>query len=333
MKLGTLYTTRIGILKLFPAHKEKAHITPNSLFAKPGTTKTKSLTNSHNVNNMKTHSSITGIRSRLGELKSEDQSIAFVPTMGYFHEGHLSLFRAARERADIVVASIYVNPTQFGPDEDFDDYPRDMERDLELAEQEGVSEVFTPSDEIMYPSEHKLSIQIDQLADHLCGASRDGHFEGVLLVVNKLFNIIEPDVAVFGQKDIQQFVLIQRMVEEFNHNIELIRAPIARANDGLALSSRNTYLTEQERVVAPGLYRCLKYLKKQIEDGVSNILLILNHQKAELEQKGFDVDYLSVVNYNDLFPVENVEEGKTYIIAVAAYLGETRLIDNMIVKF
>jgi len=281
---------------------------------------------------METHSSITDIRKRLGELKSDGRSVAFVPTMGYFHEGHLSLFRAACEKADVVVASIYVNPTQFGPGEDFEDYPRDMERDLELAEQEGVSVVFTPSDEIMYPSEHKLSIQIDQLADHLCGASRDGHFEGVLLVVNKLFNIIEPDVAVFGQKDIQQFVIIQRMVEEFNHDIELVRVPIARANDGLALSSRNTYLSEQERVVAPGIYRCLKYIKKQIKDGASNISLILDHQKAELEQKGFDVDYLSVVNYNDLSAVNNIENGKTYIIAAAAYLGSTRLIDNMIVE-
>lgn len=281
---------------------------------------------------METHSSIKDIRNSVGERKSQGQSVAFVPTMGFFHEGHLSLFREARKKADEVVASIYVNPTQFGPDEDFEDYPRNKERDLELAEQEGVSVVFTPSDDIMYPSEHKLSIQIDQLADHLCGASRSNHFEGVLLVVNKLFNIIEPDVAVFGQKDIQQFVIIQRMVDEFNHNIELVRAPIARANDGLALSSRNTYLTEQERVIAPGIYRCLKYLKKQIEDGASNLSLILNHQKAELEQKGFEVEYLSVVNYNDLYPVNNIEKGKTYIIAAAAYLGNTRLIDNMIVE-
>jgi len=281
---------------------------------------------------MQKTSSIAEIREIVEEFKSKGLSVAFVPTMGFLHEGHLSLFRLAHEYSDVVVASIYVNPTQFGPDEDYEEYPRDLERDLKLCDEENVSAIFTPVDSDIYPGTSYFSIQIEKLNNYLCGATRKNHFEGVALIVNKLFNIITPDVAVFGQKDIQQFVILEHMVREFNHNIRLIKAPIKRANDGLALSSRNTYLSDNQRKIAPGLYRSLKYIKKQVIDKPDNVELLLEHQKSELEQKGFEIDYLSVVNYEDLSPVTTIEDNSVLIIAGAVYLGDTRLIDNIIVE-
>jgi pantoate--beta-alanine ligase len=257
---------------------------------------------------MKQVSTISDIRSSLAELRAAGKTIAFVPTMGALHEGHLSLMRLAKEKASEVVVSIYVNPTQFGPNEDFDSYPRQMETDLKACEDEGVSVVFTPNDQIMYGSGKRyFGLTIDELNKHMDGGSRSGFFEGIALVVNKFFNIIEPDIAVFGQKDIQQFQILSRMVEEFNHDIELVAAPIARANDGLALSSRNAYLSDRERKIAPGLYRALQYVGKQIRDGVHKPKLLLKHQQDE-----------------------KLEPGETYILAGAAYLGKTRLIDNII---
>lgn len=258
--------------------------------------------------------------------------MGFVPTMGALHEGHLSLMRLALEKADKVVTSIYVNPTQFGPGEDYEQYPRDLDADLKRCEEEGVAAVFSPPDEVMYPGDTKLSIEIEELTEHMCGAKRPGHFEGVLQIVNKLFNIVQPDVAAFGQKDIQQFVLIDRMVKEFNHDVELIRGPIQRANDGLALSSRNAYLNDEERAIAPGLYRSLRYLKQQIENGVMQPKLMIQHQQDELEAKGFEIDYLDVFAYETLKPIDELSKGNNYIVAGAVYLGETRLIDNLIIE-
>ena len=281
---------------------------------------------------MKATKTIEEIRQKVASLRSEGKSIGFVPTMGALHEGHLHLIRMARERSDAVVVSIYVNPEQFGPNEDFDQYPRQMENDLEKCEDEGVAAVFSPSDKIMYPSRKYLSIEIDELNRHMDGGSRPGFFEGIVLVVNKLFNIIDPDVAVFGQKDIQQFRILQCMVQEFNHRVELVMGPIVRADDGLALSSRNAYLTKEERRVAPGLFRSLSYLKKQIENGAQNLELMLKHQKAELEAKEFKIDYLDVFSFDQMAPVSTVEPGHKYILAGAVYLSETRLIDNMILE-
>ncbi|HBX66761.1 MAG: pantoate--beta-alanine ligase [Balneola sp.] len=280
---------------------------------------------------MKQIASINEIREAVAGLRADGKTIAFVPTMGALHEGHLSLIRLAKENADEVVVSIYVNPEQFGPNEDFESYPRQMEEDLKACEKEGVAAVFTPNDEIMYGSDKKyLSIKIDTLNEHMDGVSRPGFFEGIVLVVNKLFNIIKPDFAVFGQKDIQQFQILSQMVEEFNHNIKLIAGPIARANDGLALSSRNAYLSDQERKIAPSLYRALQYVEKQIRDGVDEPSLLLKHQQDELEAKGFKNDYLNVFSQKEMHPVEKLEPGKTYILAGAVYLGKTRLIDNII---
>jgi len=228
------------------------------------------------------------------------------------------------------VVSIFVNPEQFGPDEDFDSYPRELEEDLEKCRQQDVAVVFAPERSEVYDDENKLTISINSLNDHMCGASRPGFFEGVLLVVNKLFNIINPDVAVFGQKDIQQFQIISRMVQEFNHNIDLVMAPIIRANDGLALSSRNAYLSNDERTTAPGLYRALKYLEKQMSGGVTTPKLLLDHQKSELEAKGFKIDYLDVFSLKTLQPVNTLQNNQKYIIAGAVWLGKTRLIDNIL---
>ncbi|MEX0721089.1 MAG: pantoate--beta-alanine ligase [Balneolaceae bacterium] len=280
---------------------------------------------------MKQIKPINKIRAEIQQLRGQDKTIAFVPTMGAFHEGHISLIRLAKKHADEVVVSIYVNPEQFGPNEDFDNYPRQLEDDLKACKDEGVSLVFTPDDEVMYGyGERFLSIKIDSLNRHMDGGSRPGFFEGIVLVVNKFFNIIEPDVAVFGQKDIQQFMILSQMVKEFNHKVKLVLAPIMRANDGLALSSRNLYLSKKERELAPGLYRALKYVEKQILNGVHEPKLLLKHQQEELEAKGFKNDYFNVFSMERIEPVEKLETGKKYILAGAVYLGKTRLIDNII---
>jgi len=282
---------------------------------------------------MDTFSTISAIRSKVAEHKQAQQRVALVPTMGALHEGHLSLFKLAAKKADIVLASIYVNPTQFAPGEDFEEYPRDLERDLELCQKEGIAAVFTPSDETMYPGNIQfLSFNITGLNDHLCGARRPGHFEGVLLVVSKLFNIIQPDVAVFGQKDIQQFIILEHLVTQLHFPVNMVRGPVIRDKDGLALSSRNAYLNDKQRALAPALYRCLKYVEQQIINGAVNISLLTGHQKAELEQKGLEVEYLSVVKYNTLKPVDTIESTGKYVIAGAVYAGATRLIDNIIVE-
>jgi pantoate--beta-alanine ligase len=281
---------------------------------------------------MKAIKSIDVIREEVQALKKEGKTVAFVPTMGAIHEGHLSLFRLARKQADEVVVSIYVNPEQFGPDEDFEEYPRQLENDIKKCEEEDIAIVFAPSDEIIYPGEQYLRIEIDELNKYMDGRSRPGFFEGILLVVNKLFNIIEPDIAVFGQKDIQQFRILQQMIKEFNHDVELEMGPIKRANDGLALSSRNAYLDDEQRKLAPGLYRSLRYIAKQINEGAKNVELLLEHQKNELEAKGFEIDYLNVFSFEKMVPVTDLESGRKYILAGAVYLGETRLIDNLIIE-
>lgn len=276
--------------------------------------------------------SINQVRAAVQSLKSEGKRVGFVPTMGALHKGHLSLIRKAREKSDAVVVSIFVNPEQFGPNEDFDSYPRELEEDLEKCKAEGVDVVFAPNRDDIYDKKKYIRVEIDELNRYMCGGSRPGFFEGILLIVNKLFNIVGPDVAVFGQKDIQQFQIISQMVREFNHNIELMMAPIERANDGLALSSRNKYLSDEEREIAPGLYRALTYIEKQIAGGVNTPALLLQHQESELEAKGFKIDYLNVFDKKTLQPVETLSHGKEYILAGAAWLGKTRLIDNLLIE-
>jgi pantoate--beta-alanine ligase len=274
---------------------------------------------------------INEIREQVNLLKKQGKTVAFVPTMGALHQGHRSLIRLAKAHADEVVVSIYVNPEQFGPNEDFEDYPRQLEDDIKACEDEGCNVVFTPDDEIMYGSGKKyLSIQIRELNKYMDGGSRPGFFEGIALVVNKLFNIIEPDFAVFGQKDIQQVQIIKQMVKEFNHNVEIVMAPIKRADDGLALSSRNAYLTHEQRMIAPYLYSSLKRVEEKIRNGLLEPETVLGQQQEELKAKGFKNDYLNVFSFDVMAPVRKLEPGNTYILAGAAYLGKTRLIDNLI---
>ena len=278
------------------------------------------------------HQTIDDVRSEIDLHKQNGKRVGFVATMGALHAGHISLIEQAKEKSDVVVVSIFVNPTQFGPNEDYDSYPRQLEADIEECEKAGVDIVFSPDRSVMYEEKTYLSIGIDQLNDHMCGGSRPGFFEGILLVVNKLFNIISPDVAVFGQKDIQQVQIIKQMVKEFNHGVEIISAPIVRANDGLALSSRNAYLDDEQRTTAPGLYRALRYVEQQVTSGVDQPKLLLKHQKSELEAKGFKIDYLNLFSAKTLQPAETLRKGEQYIIAGAAYLGKTRLIDNILIE-
>jgi pantoate--beta-alanine ligase len=275
---------------------------------------------------------IEEIRSEISKIKSEGKRVGFVPTMGALHEGHVSLIKHAKEKSDVVVVSVFVNPEQFGPNEDFDTYPRELDEDLKKCENEGVSVVFTPDRNELYDEPKYLKIKVEHLNTHMCGASRPGFFEGVLLVVNKLFNIVNPDVALFGQKDIQQFQIITQMVKEFNHGVELVMVPISRANDGLALSSRNAYLNPEERRTAPGLYRTLQYIEKQISEGVDRPALLIEHQMSELEAKGFKIDYLNTFSFKTLQPVKTLKKNSQYIVAGAVWLGKTRLIDNIIIE-
>lgn len=280
---------------------------------------------------MKTAASITEIRKEVKKLKSEGKKVAFVPTMGALHDGHLSLIKMAHKYADAVVVSIYVNPEQFAPHEDFGTYPRTIEADLKLCKQENVAVVFMPNTETMYGSGKKyLSIDIKELNVHLDGGSRPGYFQGIALVVNKLFNIVQPDIAIFGQKDYQQYRIIEQMVKEFNHEVEMLMAPIGRANDGLALSSRNVYLNDAERALAPSLFATLTGVRDHILAGNLQPNEIINSFEKQLEEKGFKNDYLNIYSMNTLQPVLNLEKGNKYVIAIAAYLGKTRLIDNLI---
>ncbi len=277
--------------------------------------------------------SISEIRNTVKLWKREKLKVGFVPTMGALHDGHLSLIRQVREHTDRVVVSIFVNPAQFGPNEDFERYPRQIEKDLKMCRKQRTAAVFIPDTSIMYPEKQFLSIQIDKLADHMCGPERPGFFEGVVLVVNKLFNIIKPDIAFFGQKDIQQFQILSSMVKEFNHEIELQMGEIVRANDGLALSSRNAYLSNEERLRAPSLYRSLQYIEKQVKSGIDEPSLLIEHQKNELEAKDFKIDYIGFFSFESLKPVQKLKSGHRYILAGAVYVGDTRLIDNLLLDY
>jgi len=261
--------------------------------------------------------------------RREGKSIGFVPTMGYLHEGHLSLVRRARAENDVVVVSIFVNPIQFGPNEDYDRYPRDFERDKMLLEKEGVDCVFYPSVEEMYPQDFSTYVEETVLSKPLCGRSRPGHFRGVCTVVAKLFNIVKPHRAYFGQKDAQQFRVLRRMVRDLNMDVEMIECPIVREPDGLAMSSRNVYLSPEERGQALALYRSLKLAEELFTKGERDALKI----KREMEEflRGFDkvkVDYVEIVDEETLEPVSKIE--KKVIVAVAAWVGKARLIDNVI---
>ena len=272
---------------------------------------------------MKTVSSIAELQEVLADFQSSGKRIGFVPTMGALHEGHLSLIDVARQQADVVVASIFVNPTQFAEGEDLETYPRDVEGDTGKLSEKGVDVVFTPGVEEIYPDEVEADIELDDKADILCGMSRPHFFHGVATVVKRLFEAVKPDVAVFGEKDFQQLWLIRRMVKELELGVEIVGAPIMREPDGLAMSSRNQYLTQQERQLAPELYRSME----RIRDSISPMDALMGEWQY-LTEVGFDVDYLEIRNEGDL-RVAHFPKKYPARIFVAAKLGETRLIDNL----
>ncbi len=280
---------------------------------------------------MKIIHKIEDLRRALERERSRAGTIGLVPTMGALHEGHLSLIRKAREASDIQIVSLFVNPTQFAPDEDFKVYPRNPDHDAELCRREKVHYLFAPDNDEMYPSPPHIRFEIDELTSNLCGRSRPDHFQGVLQVITKLFNIIRPDVAVFGQKDIQQFVLIERMVEELNFDIRILMGETVRGQDGLALSSRNRYLSGDERARAPELYRSLSAIRESIMDDRSSWETRIVDEKERLSTKGFVIDYIEVVRYKNLQIPVRLDAGEKYIIAGAVFLGATRLIDNILI--
>lgn len=269
---------------------------------------------------------IAEVREVRQEARERGESLALVPTMGYLHEGHLSLVDRARERADRVLLSIFVNPTQFGPGEDYEGYPRDLDRDLALASGRGVDVVFAPDEEEMYPVPQTIWVDPGELADRLCGLGRPGHFRGVLTVVAKLFHTVEPDVTVFGRKDFQQSVLVRRMVEELRMPVRVDVAPTVRADDGLALSSRNAYLDEAERAAATSLSRALGSVRRAFAAGEAEVGALLSGARRVMEEEGVEVEYVAIVDPDELTELGRATEDA--VCAVAARVGGTRLIDN-----
>lgn len=271
---------------------------------------------------------IVELRSLVQNAKAAGQSVGFVPTMGALHEGHLSLVRRARADNDLVIVSVFVNPTQFGPREDFDRYPRDLVRDLTLCEQAGADAVFAPSAPDMYPPGFCTWVNVEGLTEGLCGRSRPGHFRGVCTVVAKLFNICQPDRAYFGEKDAQQLVVVRRMVQDLNFPIEIVPCPTVREPDGLAMSSRNMLLTREQRQQAPALYKALKEADRLIKTGVKDTATLKEAIAAVLGEASLgQVDYIEIVDADTLAPVETVQ-GEC-LIALAVRFGEVRLIDNI----
>ncbi|MGF7400378.1 pantoate--beta-alanine ligase [Thermoanaerobacterium thermosaccharolyticum] len=272
---------------------------------------------------------ISDVREAIKAQKAQGKTIGLVPTMGYLHKGHLSLVKKARENSDFVCASVFVNPIQFGPNEDYNKYPRDIERDLKLLEENGCDLVFTPSVEEMYPNERLTTISVSKITNKLCGAYRPGHFDGVCTVVTKLFNIFTPDIAVFGQKDAQQVAVIKKMVEDLNIPVKIIASPIVRDKDGLALSSRNVYLSDDERHAALILNKSLKEAEKILKSGERNAENIISRVKNILESEPLcKIQYVSCVHPDTLEDLTAINDKA--LIAIACYIGNTRLIDNLL---
>ena len=278
---------------------------------------------------MNTVKTVRELRAAVARARSEGKRIGFVPTMGNLHSGHAALVTKAAQRVDFVVASIFVNPLQFGPSEDLDKYPRTLAADQEKLLQAGCHLLFAPTVEEMYPDgmDGQTRVSVPQLSEGLCGASRPGHFEGVATVVSKLFNMVQPDLAVFGQKDFQQLAVIRALVRDLNMPIQIIGEPTVRAEDGLALSSRNGYLNDEQRATAPALYRLLSQMAAAIEQGERDYPALIANGQQQLSAAGFRPDYLEVRQALSLRPA--VPEDRDLVILVAAFLGATRLIDNL----
>jgi pantoate--beta-alanine ligase len=267
------------------------------------------------------------------QLRGEGKRMGFVPTMGSLHEGHLSLMGRARDMCDSVVASVFVNPAQFGPSEDFDKYPRDLARDAELAFTRGVDFIFAPSADDMYPERFSTYVTVEGLGEKLEGASRPGHFRGVTTVVNKLFNIVHPNFAFFGRKDAQQVIVIKRMVRELSMDIEIVVGPTVREEDGLALSSRNIYLSTDERKAAIALRKALERARTLYNGGDRDSARIVSSMRSLIESEPLArIDYIAVTDTDRLDPVETISQTKPTLISLAAFFGKTRLIDNIVLN-
>lgn len=277
-------------------------------------------------------STIEELRVHIKAARQQGKKIGFVPTMGFLHEGHLSLVKAAREKCDLVVMSIFVNPLQFGPNEDFERYPRDIERDSKMAAEAGVDLLFTPSVEEMYPKPILTTVSVANVTTPLCGASRPGHFDGVSTVVLKLFSIVQPDYAFFGQKDAQQVAVVTQMVQDLSIPVEVIPCPIVREADGLAMSSRNVYLSAEERAQALVLSQSLQQASAWLKEGLPLAEIKQRIKQMIAEKPLAEIDYVEILRYPELQPVENEVSGQTIIVALAVRFGKTRLIDNLIAE-
>ena len=278
---------------------------------------------------MKTVATIEALREQVNQARQRGQRIALVPTMGNLHAGHMSLIETAKKHADFIVASIFVNPLQFGPNEDLDSYPRTLADDQAKLEAAGCALLFTPNDALMYPRgmEKHCLVHVPDVSEGLCGGSRPGHFDGVATVVTKLFNMVQPDLAVFGEKDYQQLAVIRKMVNELNIPVEIVSAAIVRDSDGLALSSRNGYLDALQRKTAPALHACLQQSVARIQSGRRDYDALLQQAASELADAGMQPDYLELREAGNLQPATAGSD--RLVILAAAFLGSTRLIDNI----
>ena len=280
---------------------------------------------------MKTLNNLQQLRDTIAEARQAGQSIALVPTMGNLHAGHIALIKQAVERADCVVASIFVNPLQFGANEDLDSYPRTLEADQSKLQEAGCNLLFTPDAQTIYPhgmEQHTL-VSVPGVSTGLCGGSRPGHFDGVATVVCKLLNMVQPDIALFGEKDFQQLAVIRKMVADLNIPVQVFGVPIVRDHDGLALSSRNGYLSAPQRANAPALHQCMQTLKAKIITGDRDYPALFAQFNSELNAAGFRLDYIEL---RDALTLEKADLASTQLILLAAaYLGSTRLTDNLII--
>lgn len=275
---------------------------------------------------------IKELQNALHKHRQANKKIAVVPTMGNLHEGHLALVKTAQQHADIVVVTLFVNPTQFGANEDLDSYPRTFQDDCDKLDALNTSILFAPNIDEMYPlgGDQTTHVHVPNMTQVLCGASRPGHFDGVTTIVSKLFNITRADIAIFGEKDYQQLAVIRRMVNDLNIPIKIIGKPIVREPDGLAMSSRNGYLSEKERRIAPRLHQLLQAIKQEIIEGNHDLKSLESQAITDLIEAGFKPDYLQIYQRNELRPA--TENDKEIIILAAAFLGSTRLIDNIYVN-
>ncbi len=280
---------------------------------------------------MQTINSIKEMQTFSNREMGEGKTIALVPTMGFFHPGHLSLMEEGRRRGDFLVVSIFVNPTQFGAGEDYEDYPRNMERDQKLAEETGVDVIFAPPVDEMYPSDYQTCVNVEEVTRNLCGISRPAHFRGVTTVVCKLFSIVKPSFAIFGEKDFQQLVAIRQMVSDLNIDVKIVGMPIYREEDGLALSSRNKYLTPDERKAALCLFRSLMRAKELFRQGERKTEEILSEVMSIIEAEQLaEIDYVKICDVKTLKDIEQINQET--VLALAAKIGKTRLIDNIILN-